>query len=62
MKKIHKCILTNICLVYKDDQILVIDRKKKDWPGLKMTCVVGGFIFCGGKCTKQDIYIPKALR
>ena len=32
--KAQKCILTNICLVYKDDKILVIDRKKKDWPGL----------------------------
>ena len=34
MKKAQKCILTNICLVYKDDEILVVDRKKKDWPGL----------------------------
>ena len=34
MHKAEKCILTNICLIYKDDQILVIDRKKKDWPGL----------------------------
>lgn len=34
MTKTQKCILTNICLVYKNNQILVIDRKKKDWPGL----------------------------
>ena len=34
MKKAQKCILTNICLVYKNDEILVVDRKKKDWPGL----------------------------
>lgn len=34
MAKVQKCILTNICLVYKNKQILVIDRKKKDWPGL----------------------------
>ena len=34
MKKAQKCILTNICLVYKDDEILAVDRKKKDWPGL----------------------------
>ncbi len=34
MEKVQKCILTNICLVYHDDEILVIDREKKDWPGL----------------------------
>ena len=34
MDRTQKCILTNICLVYKDNKILVIDRKKKDWPGL----------------------------
>lgn len=34
MRKPQKCNITNICLVEKDDEILVIDRKKKDWPGL----------------------------
>jgi len=34
MHKPQKCILTNICLVYDQDKILVVDRKKKDWPGL----------------------------
>lgn len=32
--KLTKCILSNMCMVYKDDGILVIDRNKKDWPGI----------------------------
>lgn len=34
MSKKEKVELTNICLIYKEDRILVIDRKKNDWPGL----------------------------
>ena len=34
VEKVQSCILTNICLVYHDDEILVIERTKKDWPGL----------------------------
>ena len=34
MEKVQSCILTNICLVYREDEILVIERTKKDWPGL----------------------------
>ena len=34
MHKPQKCILTNICMIYNEDKILVVDRKKKDWPGL----------------------------
>lgn len=33
-KKTESVILTNICLVYRDDEILVQDRHKEDWPGL----------------------------
>ena len=33
-KKYSKVILANMCMVYKDDYILVQLRKKKDWPGL----------------------------
>lgn len=29
-----KIILTNMCMVYKDNHILVQNRIKKDWPGL----------------------------
>ena len=34
VEKVQSCILTNICLVYREDEILVIERTKKDWPGL----------------------------
>ena len=34
---------------YSENEASVAFVCKKDWPGLKMTCVVGGFIFCGGK-------------
>ncbi len=33
-KKYQKCILTNMCMIYKGNQILVVDRKKSDWPGI----------------------------
>lgn len=36
MSKTQKCILTNMCLIYNKNKILVIDRKKKDWPGLTL--------------------------
>ena len=34
MEKIYKCIISNMCMVYKGDMILVINRTKSDWPGL----------------------------
>lgn len=34
MERYKLCILTNICMLEKEDKILVIDRKKKDWPGI----------------------------
>ena len=31
----EKAVFTNLCMVYDDaGNILVIDRKKEDWPGL----------------------------
>lgn len=53
MDRIHRCILTNICLVYKDDEILVIDRKKKDWPGLT---------FPGGHVEKDEDFNSSVIR
>ncbi len=34
MSKYIKCEISNMCMVYNGDFILVIDRKKKDWPGI----------------------------
>ena len=53
MEKTQKCILTNICLVYKDNQILVLDRKKKDWPGLT---------FPGGHVEKDEDFVSSVIR
>lgn len=30
----EKIILTNMCMIYDGDKILVQDRKKQDWPGI----------------------------
>ena len=53
MKKPEKCIITNICLVYSNDKILVIDRKKKDWPGLT---------FPGGHVEKDEDFNTSVIR
>ena len=53
MDKTERCILTNICLIYKNDQILVIDRKKKDWPGLT---------FPGGHVEKNEDFNASVIR
>lgn len=53
MEKTEKCILTNICLVYDKDRILVIDRKKKDWPGLT---------FPGGHVEKNEDFNKSVIR
>lgn len=53
MKKAERCVLTNICLIYKNNQILVIDRKKKDWPGLT---------FPGGHVEKNENFNDSVIR
>ncbi len=44
-KKYQKCILTNMVMVYRGNEILVINRKKSDWPGLS---------FPGGHVEKNE--------
>lgn len=51
-KKYQKCILTNMILIYKEDEILVVDRKKEDWPGLK---------FPGGHVENGETIIESVL-
>ncbi len=53
MKKVENCILTNICLIYDEDRILVVDRKKKDWPGLT---------FPGGHVEKNENFHESVIR
>ena len=51
--KITKCILSNMCMVYKGDKILVIDRVKSDWPGLS---------FPGGHVEKGETLEESVIR
>lgn len=53
MKRTERCILTNICLVYDENRILVVDRKKKDWPGLT---------FPGGHVEKDEDFNSSVIR
>lgn len=53
MDKTQKCILTNMCLVYDKNRILVVDRKKKDWPGLTLP---------GGHVEKKENLIESVIR
>lgn len=53
MEKTEKVIITNICLVYKGDKILVQERTKKDWPGLT---------FPGGHVLKNENFNDAVIR
>lgn len=53
MKNIQRVELTNMCLVYNKDKILVIDRNKQDWPGLT---------FPGGHIEKGEDIITSVIR
>ena len=53
MKKAEKVVITNICMVYKDDEILVQERTKKDWPGLT---------FPGGHVEKGENFHDAVIR
>ena len=45
--------LTNLCMITKDDEILVIDRQKKDWPG---------FTFPGGHVEDDESIVDSVIR
>ncbi|MDO4499922.1 MAG: 8-oxo-dGTP diphosphatase [Erysipelotrichaceae bacterium] len=53
MKRMEKVILTNMCLIYRNNQILVQDRKKNDWPGLT---------FPGGHVEKGESFHDAIIR
>ena len=45
--------LTNLCMITKGDEILVIDRQKKDWPG---------FTFPGGHVERGESFTDAVIR
>lgn len=53
MHKKQNCILTNICLIYDKNKLLVVDRKKNDWPGLT---------FPGGHIEKDENFNDSIIR
>lgn len=53
MKRTEKVVITNICLVYKDDKILVQERLKDDWPGIT---------FPGGHVEKGENFNDSVIR
>lgn len=53
MEKCEKVVLTNICMVYKGNKVLVQERTKKDWPGLT---------FPGGHVEKGENFYDAVVR
>ena len=52
MSRIEKVEFTNMCMVYDGDKVVVIDRQKKDWPGITFP---GGHVELGESFTDAVI-------
>lgn len=52
MSKIENVEFTNMCMVYNGDKVVVIDRQKKDWPGITFP---GGHVELGESFTDAVI-------
>ena len=54
MKRKHEKVeITNMCLIYKGNKILVQERNKQDWPGLT---------FPGGHVEKNENFYDAVIR
>lgn len=53
MAREEKCILTNMCMIYDGNNILVQDRRKKDWPGVT---------FPGGHVEEAESIVESTIR
>jgi 8-oxo-dGTP diphosphatase len=53
MSRIEKVEFTNMCMVYDGDKVLVIDRQKKDWPGIT---------FPGGHVEEGESFTDAVIR
>ncbi len=47
------CILTNMCMICKDNEVLVLDRNKEDWPGIT---------FPGGHVMEAESFVESICR
>ena len=53
MSKKENCILTNMCMIYDGDRILVQDRMNPDWPGIT---------FPGGHVEAGESFVDSIIR
>ena len=53
MAREEVCILTNMCMVYDGDRILVQDRMDPDWPGIT---------FPGGHVEPKESFVESVIR
>lgn len=53
MAKRENAIFVNMCMVTDGSKVLVIDRKKKDWPGIT---------FPGGHIEKNESFVESVIR
>lgn len=53
MGKREQAVFVNMCMVTDGDKVLVIDRKKQDWPGVT---------FPGGHVEKNESFVESVIR
>ncbi len=53
MAREEVCILTNMCMVYDENRILVQDRMNPDWPGIT---------FPGGHVEPRESFVESVIR
>lgn len=53
MARQETCILTNMCMIYDGDKILVQDRRNPDWPGIT---------FPGGHVEPKESFVESVIR
>ena len=49
----EKCVLTNMCMVYDGNRILVQDRMNPNWPGIT---------FPGGHIEPKESFVESVIR
>lgn len=53
MAREEKCVLTNMCMVYDGNRILVQDRMNLNWPGIT---------FPGGHIEPKESFVESVIR
>ena len=53
MAREEKCVLTNMCMVYDGNRILVQDRMNPNWPGIT---------FPGGHIEPNESFVESVIR